>query len=59
MEIATSTSFAKFARNDVLLEGLCCEPNKALTCKCFTGKFLIAENNVFEIKLTIGTNNKK
>ena len=31
--------------------GLYCEPNKALACKCITGKILMPENGVFENEL--------
>lgn len=33
--------------------------NGALASKCFTGKFLIAENRVFEIELINRTDNEK
>ena len=39
-------------------EGKLCQ-NKALACKCFAGKFLIAENRVFKIKLYNRTDNEK
>ena len=43
------------ANTDEKTNGLRFGPNKAMASKCFTGKILMPENRVFEIKPTIGT----